>query len=141
MTLRPHVITLGVSDFQRALTFYRDGLGWLASSASQGDIAFFQMGGVVLALYPRDELAKDATISADGSGFSGVTLSYNTRSKGEVEETLALAERLGGKIVKPAQDVFWGGYHGYFTDPDGYLWEVAWNPFFLFDKAGNLALP
>lgn len=141
MTLRPHVITLGVADFERALAFYRDGLGWKASSASQGDIAFFQLGGVVLALYPRAELAEDAAIPAQGSGFSGITLSFNTHSKEEVEETLALAERLGGKIVKPAQDVFWGGYHGYFTDLDGHLWEVAWNPYFLFDKAGNLALP
>ena len=136
-----HLITLGVRDLNTALKFYEDGLGWKKSEASQGDVAFFSMGGVVLSLYPRDKLAEDAAIPAHGTGFEGITLAYNTRSREEVDEVLRQAAQLGAEIVKPAQEVFWGGYSGYFTDPDGHLWEVAWNPFFPFDEAGRLELP
>lgn len=135
------IVTLGVHDFARAMTFYRDGLGWKPSSASQDDIAFFPMGGVVFAVYPREKLAEDVTVSAARSGFSGVTLAYNTKSQDEVDSVLQDAQRAGATIVKPAQKVFWGGYSGYFADPDGYYWEVAWNPFFEFDEADNLKLP
>ena len=141
MRQRISLITLGVRDFERSLKFYRDGLGWRLSSASGDDVAFFQMGGVVFGLYPRHKLAEDANVAAQGGGFSGVTLAYNTKSKQEVEEVLELARGLGAKITKEAQDVFWGGYHGYFADPDGYLWEVAWNPFFEFDEDDNIKLP
>jgi uncharacterized protein len=135
------LITLGVTDFERSLKFYRDGLGWKLSSASQDDVAFFPMGGVVFALFPREKLAEDATVPASGSGFSGITLAYNTKSQEEVDSVLKQAESLGAKIVKPAQKVFWGGYNGYFADPDGHLWEVAWNPFWEFDEDDNLILP
>jgi catechol 2,3-dioxygenase-like lactoylglutathione lyase family enzyme len=135
------LITLGVRDLERAVVFYRDGLGWKPSSASGGDVVFFPMGGIVLSLYPRDKLAEDALVDPGGEGFSGITLAYNTKSKAEVDEVLKTVEALGARIVKTAGDVFWGGYSGYFADPDGHLWEVAWNPFFGFDEAGNLVLP
>jgi len=99
------------------------------------------MGGVVLALYPREKLAEDATVPAVGSGFPGFTLAYNTRSQDEVDAVLKAANSLGAKIVKHAQHVFWGGYSGYFADPDGYLWEVAWNPGFEFEESGSVKLP
>lgn len=141
MRQRISLITLGVSDFERSLKFYRDGLGWQLSSASGEDVAFFQMGGVAFSLYPRDKLAEDANVLPQGSGFSGITLAYNTKSKEEVDEVLEKVRGLGAKVTKEAQDVFWGGYNGYFADPDGYLWEVAWNPFFEFDKQDNVKLP
>jgi catechol 2,3-dioxygenase-like lactoylglutathione lyase family enzyme len=141
MRPRLSLVTLGVRDFERSLQFYRDGLGWRPSSASQGDVAFFQLSGVVLALYPRDKLAEDARVSPQGSGFSGITLAYNAKSQEEVDQVLQTVENLGAKIVKKAENVFWGGYSGYFADPDGHLWEVAWNPFFGFDESDNLILP
>jgi uncharacterized protein len=141
MQQKLHLITLGVADFERSLHFYQDGLGWKASSASQDDVAFFSMGGVVFALYSRDKLAEDAAVPPEGSGFSGITLAYNTRSREEVDSVLEKVKGIGAKVVKPASEVFWGGYNGYFADPDGYLWEVAWNPFFEFDESGNLKLP
>ena len=141
--MRPklNIVTLGVLDFERALQFYQQGLGWQPSSASQGDVAFFPLGGIVLALYPRDKLAEDIGISAEGRGFSGITLAHNTKSEAEVDEVLQAVEKLGATMVKKAQKVFWGGYSGYFTDPEGHLWEVAWNPFFGFDENDNLSLP
>lgn len=141
MKQKLHLITLGVKDFKRSLEFYHKGLGWQPSSTSQDDVAFFPMNGVVLGLYPRDKLAEDAQISAGGSGFSGITLAYNAKSQEEVDEILQNVETLGAKIVKKAEKVFWGGYSGYFADPDGHLWEVAWNPFWDFDEADNLVLP
>jgi len=136
-----HLITLGVKDLKRSLEFYEQGLGWKRAQASSGDVVFFSMGGVVLSLYPRDKLAEDAGVSPEGEGFEGITLAYNTHSREEVDEVLQQAARLGARIVKPAQDVFWGGYSGYFADPDGHLWEVAWNPFFELDADGKLNLP
>jgi hypothetical protein len=136
-----NLVTLGVQDLPRSLRFYRDGLGWKPSSASQAEVVFFQLGGVVLSLYSRDKLAEDVTVNPKGSGFSGITLAYNTQSREEVDRVLQQVEQIGGAIVKPAQDVFWGGYSGYFADPDGHLWEVAWNPFWEIDAAGNVVLP
>ena len=136
-----HLITLGVKDLKRSLEFYEQGLGWKRAQASSGDVVFFSMGGVVLSLYPRDKLAEDAGVSPEGEGFEAITLAYNTRSREEVDEVLQQAARLGARIVKTAQDVFWGGYSGYFADPDGHLWEVAWNPFFELDADGKLNLP
>lgn len=141
MRQKLNLITLGVDDLERSLRFYRDGLGWQPSSASQDDIAFFPLSGVVLALYPREKLAEDILIDATGSGFPGVTLAYNAKNQEEVNAVLQTVEGLGAKILKPAQTVFWGGYSGYFADPDGHIWEVAWNPFFGFDEADNLILP
>jgi uncharacterized protein len=132
------IVTLGVNDYVRSLDFYKNGLGW--KPTSEKGIAFFPMGGVVLALYPRDKLAEDATVDSQGSGFSGITLAYNAKSQEEVDAVLQAVEKVGATIVKRAQKVFWGGYSGYFADPDGYLWEVAWNPEFGFDEQDNLVL-
>jgi uncharacterized protein len=140
MKPRVHIITLGVKDVKRSRKFYEK-LGFQASSASQGDIVFFHAGGTVLALYPAEKLAEDAKVQAKGMGFKGVTLAHNVSKKAEVAEVLKEAEKAGGKIVKPAQDVFWGGHSGYFSDPDGHLWEAAWNPHFSLNKDGSLKLP
>jgi catechol 2,3-dioxygenase-like lactoylglutathione lyase family enzyme len=124
------LITLGVSDFTKSLHFYRDGLGFNPHNYKEGDeVVFFKLEGSWLGLYPKDKLAEDATISPEGSGFSGITLAHNTGSKEEVDQVFELAISAGAKPVKKPQAVFWGGYSGYFADPDGYLWEVAYNPF------------
>ncbi|NUM82296.1 VOC family protein [bacterium] len=141
MRQKLNMITLGVEDIERAVGFYEKGLGWKRSSASIDDLVLFPLGGIVLALYPRKLLAEDATVSAEGNGFSGITLSYNARNKNEVEQTLKQVEKLGAKIIKPAQKVFWGGFSGYFKDLDGHLIEVAHNPFWEMDENGNLQLP
>lgn len=130
MEPRISIITLGVSDLPRSVRFYRDGLGLTLYDENTESIAFFQNKGTWLALYPRDALAADIGIPTEGHGFSGVTLAHNLRSKEEVDELLDVAVNAGATLVKPAQDTFWGGYSGYFSDPDGYLWEIAWNPFF-----------
>ena len=135
MKPRISLITLGVGDFERSLRFYRDGLGWPADV--QDDIAFFQLNSVVLALYPRHKLAEDATVGPVGSGFSGIALAHNVTGEREVDEVLAAVEKLGARVVKKGQKVFWGGYSGYFADPDGHLWEVAHNPFWKTDEQGN----
>jgi hypothetical protein len=122
------ILTLGVSDLEKVRGFYLDGLGWKEASNSSEEITFIEMNGFILALYPHDALAADATVPEDRSQFRGFALAYNTRSRDEVEEVLAFAETAGAKIVKPAQEAFWGGYSGYFSDPDGFLWEVAYNP-------------
>jgi hypothetical protein len=140
MQPRLNIVTLGVYDLVRARTFY-EALGWRASSASQGDIVFFEAGGAVMALYPREKLAEDAGVAAEGNGFRGFTLAQNVRSKNEVAEVLTIAKAAGAAIFKPAQDAFWGGHSGYFSDLDGYLWEVAWNPFFTMNQDGVLQLP
>lgn len=140
MRQKLNIITLGVADLEKSLKFYESGLGWVKSEASQGDIAFFQLGGIVLALYPREKLAEDVTISADGNGFSGITLAYNAKTEAEVDAVLSEVEQLGATIVKPAEKVFLGGYSGYFRDPDGHLFEVAYNPFTSFDENDNLKI-
>lgn len=137
---RISIVTLGVTDLAASRAFY-EALGFRASSASQGDIVFFQAEALALALYPRATLAEDATVAEEGSGFRGITLAHNVREKGEVATVLAEAQAAGGRIVKPAQDVFWGGHSGYFADPDGHLWEVAWNPHLVPDANGAVRLP
>jgi uncharacterized protein len=141
MRQKLNLITLGVDNLNKAINFYETGLGWKKSSASQADIAFFQLGGIVLSLYPRNLLAKDATVDDKGSGFSGITISFNAKSEHEVDEVLKEVEKLGATIIKPAEKVFWGGYSGYFKDLDGHLFEVAHNPFWNFDDNDNLILP
>jgi catechol 2,3-dioxygenase-like lactoylglutathione lyase family enzyme len=128
--MKPHItiITLGVIDLQRAINFYEKGLG-LPRKNESDSIAFFDMSGTMLALYPRDELAEDITISPEGTGFQGFTLAHNVASPEEVDMTLAEAVAAGAELVKPGQEAFWGGYSGYFKDPDGFYWEVAHNPF------------
>lgn len=124
------MITLGVSDLKRSLTFYRDGLGFKTHNYKEGeDIVFFEMEGTWLSLFPREKLANDATVSSEGGGFRGITLAHNVSTKEEVDEVFQLAISAGAKSVKKPQKVFWGGYSGYFADPDGHLWEVAYNPF------------
>jgi uncharacterized protein len=120
------VITLGVRDLHRARRFYSEGLGWSIQQEDENWVCFLLDGeSTALALYPWDELAGDAHVSSDGAGFRAVTLAHNVRSKERVDEVLVEAERAGGKVVKPAQPTSWGGYGGYFADPEGHLWEVA----------------
>jgi catechol 2,3-dioxygenase-like lactoylglutathione lyase family enzyme len=129
-----------VADIARARAFY-EALGLVPAAASQGDVAFYQLSnGMALALYPRRLLAEDATVADDGAGFDGVTLAQNVGSPEDVDAVLAQAVACGARLVKPGAKVFWGGYSGYFADPDGHLWEIAHNPFFPLDAAGNLAL-
>ncbi len=129
MKPRISMITLGVSDLARAVAFYEQGLGF-PKMESPPEVAFFTLNGTWLGLYPREALAEDATVAAAGSGFSGFTLSHNVASESEVGQVIEQAVAAGANLVKPAQKVFWGGYSGYFSDPDGHLWEVAHNPFF-----------
>ncbi len=129
MQPRISLITLGVADLPRSREFYCR-LGFPLQPQSTDSVAFMALNGLWLSLYSREALAADAGCSAAGSGFAGITLAHNVRSPAEVAAVLAEAEAAGGRIVKPAQDVFWGGHAGYFADPDGFLWEVAWNPHF-----------
>jgi catechol 2,3-dioxygenase-like lactoylglutathione lyase family enzyme len=135
-----HLVTLGVQNFEASKRFYTEILGWKLSSSSGDDVAFFQAGGVVFTIYPREKLAEDALVSPEGQGFSGITLAYNAQSEAEVDEVIRDLKSKGVKILKEPQKVFWGGYNSYFADPDGYCWEVAYNPFFVFDENGNLKL-
>ncbi len=130
MDPRISIITLGVSDLERSVAFYRDGLGLPQREGPDG-IAFFETRGTWLALYPREKLAEDATVTSEGQGFRGFTLAHNVASKDAADATLEQAVAAGARLVKPAQEVFWGGYSGYFEDPDGFLWEVAYNPHFV----------
>jgi len=121
---------LGVADLHRSLTFYRDGLGFPTHNYKEGESSvFFKMEGTWLSLFSRESLAEDATVSSEGYGFRGITLAHNVESKEKVDEVFQLAISVGAQEVKKPRDVFWGGYSGYFADPDGHLWEVAWNPF------------
>jgi len=144
MEQRISLITLGVADLARATDFYRR-LGWTPSPRFEGaDVAFFQAGGMIVALWPRAELATDAGLPADISGDTPtprMALAYNARSRDDVDAVIAEAGRAGGRVVKPAKDTYWGGYAGYFADPDGHLWEVAWNPGFTLLADGSVRLP
>ncbi len=128
--MEPHItfVGLGVGDLERSIEFYENGLGLPRKEGPEG-IAFFEMGGTMLSLYPRDKLAEDITVAPEGSGFPGFTLAHNVGSPELVDATLQEAVSAGAKLIKPGQKVFWGGYSGYFADPDGFYWEVAWNPF------------
>jgi catechol 2,3-dioxygenase-like lactoylglutathione lyase family enzyme len=132
---RISLVTLGVSDLERSIRFYRDGLGLPMRDGPSG-IAFFETAGTWLSLYPSESLAKDATVEAEGTGFRRFALAHNVRTREEVDATLEQARRAGAEIVKPAQEADWGGYSGYFADPDGFLWEVAWNPHFWVGDPG-----
>ena len=129
MEPRISIITLGVFDLNRSVIFYRDGLGLPTTFKDGEGIAFFQLKGTWLALYPTEALAEDAGLPADRARFGGITLAHNVHSKEEADNVLALALAAGAQILKPAADTFWSGYSGYFSDPDGHSWEVAWNPF------------
>ena len=139
MEPRISIITLGVKDVARSRTFY-EALGFKASTASQESVTFLDGGGVVLGLYGRGPLAEDATVEDSAPGFSGVALAHNARSEADVDTVLAEAVAAGAKLVKPAGKVFWGGYSGYFADPDCHLWEVAFNPYFKLSDDGRIEL-
>ena len=130
MEPRLSLVTLGVTDLGRSETFYRDVLGLALHPLSQGDVRFFELGKTWLSLYARELLAKDAGVSPIGGGFPGFTLAHNVGSAEAVDALLESVRGNGGTIVKPAKRAEWGGYSGYFADPDGFLWEVAWNPHF-----------
>ncbi len=136
MEPRISMITLGVSDLKKSRKFYEKGLGFPVRPESQGDVVFFGLESTWLGLYPRELLAEDAHVPKKGSGFNGVTLAHNVRTKKEVDALLVQAKKAGAKILKPAEEVFWGGYSGYFADPDGFLWEVAYNPHFRVGNSG-----
>jgi catechol 2,3-dioxygenase-like lactoylglutathione lyase family enzyme len=129
MEKRITIITLGVADLQISANFYENILGWKRSPMSSENIVFFELNGVFLSLYERVALAEDATVDAAGSGFKGFTLAHNVGSQKEVDDLINDLRNKGVTIVKEPQKVFWGGYSSYFADPDGTLWEVAFNPF------------
>jgi uncharacterized protein len=129
MKPRINMITLGVEDMERVARFHERGLG-LPRKPYEGGAVFFALNGSWLSLYHWGDLAEDAAVPPAGTGFRGITLAHVVASKEEVTRILDQAVQAGGKLVKEAQDVFWGGYSGYFADPDGHLWEVAWNPHF-----------
>ncbi|HWB52814.1 MAG TPA: VOC family protein [Tepidisphaeraceae bacterium] len=141
MEPRISIITLGVSDLERSLRFYRDGLGFPTTWTAERGIIFFQTRGVCLALYPYAALAKDISdaVPPERQKFNGITLAHNVLTKEEVAKLLKQAEAAGGKIEKPARDTDWGGHSGYFSDPDGYLWEIAFGAF-EFNPDGSLAI-
>jgi len=139
MQPRISTITLGVADLPRAIRFYRDGLGFPTQVEDGAPIAFFTTDGTRLILYPMDQLADYVAADAPPPRqFGGICLSHNVRRKSEVAKILARAKKAGGKIIRPAKDVFWGGHSGIFTDPDSHYWEVAWAPMFSFDASGAL---
>lgn len=127
MSPRITVVTLGVADADRSLRFYRDGLGFKLG-AVKGDISYLDTGGAWLCVYPREKLARYAGVAAEGEGFSGVTLSSNVDSPRAVDDMLERAAAAGAEIVSAGSEARWGGYTGWFRDPDGHLWEVVWNP-------------
>jgi catechol 2,3-dioxygenase-like lactoylglutathione lyase family enzyme len=139
MEPRVSLITLGVRDLDRARSFYQ-ALGWRASGGSPDDVAFFQAGGMVLALWDRDRLAADSAVT-DGGEWGGVTLAYNTRSAAEVDAVMAEAGAAGAVIGREPAPTFWGGYSGVFVDPDGHPWEVAHNPGWALGPDGSVQLP
>lgn len=142
MESRISIISLGVKDLEKSFRFYHEGLGFPTEGKLEDGIIFFQTSGTRLALYPLEKLVEDVSpqINAERYGFPGFTLAHNTRTKDEVDQVLEMAEKAGGVIVKPAQMVFWGGYSGYFTDPDGYYWEVAWADFWKFNQDASLVV-
>jgi catechol 2,3-dioxygenase-like lactoylglutathione lyase family enzyme len=124
------LVTLGVSDLERSLVFYRDGLGWPTHGYKpDAGVVFFALEGSWLSLFPRDKLVEDAGITDGPGGFGGITLAHNEPSPEQVDASYAQAVAAGARPVKPPQKSFWGGYYAFFADPDGYIWEVAFNPF------------
>lgn len=141
MEPRISIITLGVASLEASLAFY-ESLGLTTTRKPESGIIFFQTSGTCLALYPLDKLAEDVAegMPHERSGFTGVTLAYVARTQDEVDQVLQAAMQAGGRIEKPAQIVFWGGYSGYFSDPDGYLWEVAYSDTWAFNEDGSLVI-
>ena len=141
MSAKITLITLGVADVAKATAFYQK-LGFVRSkTASQESVSFFRAGGVVLALWRRDSQREDANAGALWTGNGGIAVAQNVASEAEVDAVLARAEAAGARMLKPAAKTFWGGYDGYFADPDGHVWEVAFNPFWELDEDGRVRLP
>jgi len=137
MQQRVTIIGLGVNDLKISTAFYKEKFGWKLTKASNENISFFQLNGLLLSLYPKDKLAEVAMVDPTGSGFKAFTLAYNTRTKEEVDEIITNLASKGVKVVKQPEHVFWGGYSGYIADPDDNLWEIAYNPYLELDAAGN----
>lgn len=137
MEQRMTIVGLGVSDLKVSTSFYEECFGWEKAESSNDNITFFQLNGILLSLYPSEKLAEDAGVDAAGSGFKGFSLAHNPRTKEAVDELFAELEDKNVKIVKRPEEVFWGGYSGYIADPDGNLWEIAFNPFLPLDENGN----
>jgi predicted lactoylglutathione lyase len=133
MEQRMTFMTLGVKDLGESIEFYEGKFGWKRSELSNEAIILFELNGMYLALYDRDELAKDATVDPSGDGFRGFTMAYNTRSEKEVDELVESLRSQGVRVIKEPQKVSWGGYSSYIADPDGNLWEIAYNPFLKLD--------
>lgn len=138
MEQRLSMVTLGVADLERSLRFY-EALGWKRGNRHP-EVVFFQLNGIVLGLWSRAALAADTMVD-DGVGFGGIVLAYNARDRQHVDAVLREAGKAGARILKPAADTFWGGYSGHFADPDGHLWEVAWNPEWELTPEGHVRLP
>jgi catechol 2,3-dioxygenase-like lactoylglutathione lyase family enzyme len=138
--LRLSLVTLGVEDVDRSARFY-EALGMKRRMRQLEGVAFFDAGGAVFSVFGRSALAKDASLDDSKPGFSGVALAFNVENEAAVDLTLAAVAKAGGKILKEARRAFWGGWHGYFADPDGHVWEVAHNPDFAFDERGLIVLP
>jgi uncharacterized protein len=140
MEPRISLVTLGVRNLPRSVRFYRDVLGWKTTYSMGDPIAFFQLRGMVLGLFGRDALAKDARVGGGGQGFNGFTIAHNVRSRHAVDTIFAHLRKHRVRITKPPRAADWGGYSGYFADPDGHLWEVAHNPEWKLDKQGRVVL-
>ena len=138
MEQRMNIITLGVKNLKESINLYEKKFKWKKLKNSNDFIVFFQLNGIQLALYQKDDLAADAGVPAKGTGFKSFTLAYNARSEKEVDELIAELEKKEVAIVKKPQKVFWGGYSSYIEDPDGNLWEIAYNPFLKLDEKGNV---
>jgi predicted lactoylglutathione lyase len=138
MEQRVSLVTLGVADVVRAKAFY-EGLGWVGQEVEE--TVFFQAGGMAIVLWGRGKLADDAAVEGEGAGFEGIALAHNVRSPDEVDEVITAAERAGGRVTRRPSQTSYGGYAGYFADPDGHLWEVAHNPGFTLTADGSLVLP
>lgn len=138
MEQRLTIITLGVSDLKKSTEFYESKFGWKKSDSSNEFISFFTLNGMQLALYPRNELAADATVDSNGTGFKGFTISHNAKTEKEVDQIIANLRAKGVRIVKEPAKVPWGGYSSYVSDLDGYLWEIAYNPYLEFDNKENI---
>jgi uncharacterized protein len=138
---RISIVTLGVADLEQSRRFYENGLGWPVSSESSEEIIFLRLGGTILALYSYASLAEETGLPANrGIGFGGVTLAQNFKTREEVDQVMATAEAAGATILAAPVTRHWGGYSGYFADPDGYAWEVAWGPNFVYNPDGSLNL-
>ena len=141
MEQRLTLVTLGVADLDRSIAYY-EGLGWRRAMRGAEGVAFFQLGGIGLSLYPLADLADDAGLAHEPlPRFRGITLAYNVRERGEVDAVAAEIAKGGGSLVKPPEEKFWGGYGAYAADPDGHLWEIAWNPGFPLDESGAVSIP